>query len=501
MAPPTATVVTSTLVNKIAQRGSDDEPELDPETNGISISTTMSAYSLDAVIDRALSSSLHQHDHVGEDAEVSRLLSQLLGRPVLPAQVRARRELLERELRPRVLALLQNPGVTQRTPEWYAARMTMITASDIAQALGCAKFGTQKQFFVKKCGGPEEQKEFDGSLPPLKWGVMFEPVANAVYERLNGVCLHEFGLLRHPEVDYIGASPDGITDDGVMVEIKCPWRRKITGEVPLQYYYQIQGQLEVTGLRDCDYFECEFFEVPGADEADAKAQQIPWARGVFLELVYQARDGGKPRSEYRYPPREVEGSAALAQWAREATLVECMAMESPLPVQESQLLVQESPPPVQESQLLVQESPLPVQESPPPVQESQLLVQESPLPVQESPLPVQESPLLVQEHWWVLATHCTVRVAKDPEFLRRVLSALAPIWDRVQRYRADRALYEAEVLRATPEVARSQPAAPDQTPTPKRRARQPKATRPDAQPLLDVQPSTMSAYAFVSDEE
>jgi hypothetical protein len=29
-----------------------------------------------------------------------------------------------------------------------------------------------------------------------------------------------------------------------MLEIKCPFRRRITGEVPLQYYYQIQGQLE-----------------------------------------------------------------------------------------------------------------------------------------------------------------------------------------------------------------------------------------------------------------
>ena len=134
----------------------------------------------------------------------------------------------------------------------------MITASDFAQALGFGKFGTQTQFIINKSG--YSPSDFNWNVPPLKWGSMYEDVACKVYERFMGSRVHEFGLLTHPTEPWIGASPDGISDLGVMVEIKCPYRRKIDGQVPQQYYYQIQGQLEVTGLRDCDYIEVELSE-------------------------------------------------------------------------------------------------------------------------------------------------------------------------------------------------------------------------------------------------
>jgi putative phage-type endonuclease len=189
--------------------------------------------------------------------------------------------------RRRLAELMADPGVAQRTPDWYEARKTMVTASDVATALGCGKFGTQRTFFQKKCGAPEEQAAFDATLPPLKWGVMYEPVAQAIYSAANqGVVVHEFGLLRHPTLGFVGASPDGITELGVMLEIKCPWRRKIVeGEVPLQYYYQIQAQLAVCGLDECDFFEVELFEVEGPME-DAWADRIAereHERGVFIE--------------------------------------------------------------------------------------------------------------------------------------------------------------------------------------------------------------------------
>ena len=159
------------------------------------------------------------------------------------------------------------PGIAQRTPEWYEARKGIVTASDFAQALGDAKFGTQRQFFIKKCGwsGDTDATAYNPSAPPLKWGVMFEPVACMLYEARQATKVREFGLLLHPTVPWFGASPDGINDQGVMVEIKCPFRRQITGQVPLQYYYQIQGQLDVCGLDECDYLECEFVEYADVD--------------------------------------------------------------------------------------------------------------------------------------------------------------------------------------------------------------------------------------------
>lgn len=161
--------------------------------------------------------------------------------------------------------LKQIPKIEQRSEEWFAVRQKIITASEFAQALGKAKFGTQREFFQKKCNH-EEAKPFNSSSPPLKWGVMFEPVANDVYKKRTCNIVHEFGLLQHPTIPFFGASPDGITDNGIMVEYKCPYQRKITGEIPLQYFYQIQGQLSVCNLQECDYVECEFIDCNTMDE-------------------------------------------------------------------------------------------------------------------------------------------------------------------------------------------------------------------------------------------
>ncbi len=289
-------------------------------------------------------------------------------------------------------SLLGARGIAQRTPEWYAARHSLITASDAAQALGCAKFGNQRAFFQKKCGLPEEQAPFDAEVPPLKWGVMFEPVAQAIYSAAGGgLRVHEFGLLRHPAPDqaHIGASPDGISDLGVMLEIKCPWRRRIVeGEVPMQYYHQIQAQLAVCGLEECDYFECEFEELrdgPADGRWDEAAAGQPFERGAFVEVA--AVGGGKT---FLYP-EPAAGLAAdeLAAWVAERR-AEAAAQGAQL-----------------------------------------------------------------WEHWWTLRKRATVRVPLDGAFVADMFARLATVWAAVLAYRADRERYLAEVGAATPAAPRA----------------------------------------------
>lgn len=163
-----------------------------------------------------------------------------------------------------------NRGIEQRTPEWYAARNNLITASDAAQAIGEGKFGTRREFFEKKLDAilSAEPKTLNMNIPPLQWGVKYEPVAAYLYEELYSTVLHEFGLLVHPVHACIGASPDGISAAGIMVEIKCPYRRKISGDIPGQYFLQMQLQMDVCGLRECDYLECEIEEssIPDVEE-------------------------------------------------------------------------------------------------------------------------------------------------------------------------------------------------------------------------------------------
>tara|TARA_Y100000389_G_scaffold197641_1_gene232641 strand:+ start:922 stop:1935 length:1014 start_codon:yes stop_codon:yes gene_type:complete len=176
--------------------------------------------------------------------------------------------------------ILSIPRIEQRSEEWYNVRQQLITASDFAQAVGKGKFGTQNQFYKKKCG--YETNAIDFTIPALQWGVRYEEVANMFYKFKMNVEVYEFGILRHPDINYIGASPDGISDMGIMLEIKCPWKRIKTEMIPEQYYYQIQGQLEVCNLEECDYLECYIVEYMNKMEM-MKDDNILY-KGVIYEM-------------------------------------------------------------------------------------------------------------------------------------------------------------------------------------------------------------------------
>lgn len=145
----------------------------------------------------------------------------------------------------------------QRTPEWYAFRENLITASSWGNVFGWV--GSAKEVILQKLG--HEGSQFKGNQFTV-WGTKYEPVATMVYERRTGKKVVDFGCLRHPNEEnfFLGASPDGISDDGVMLEIKCPPRRQI-GPIPPDYYWaQMQGQLEVCDLERCDFLECKLEE-------------------------------------------------------------------------------------------------------------------------------------------------------------------------------------------------------------------------------------------------
>jgi len=238
---------------------------------------------------------LRQHQpQIGEpDAVlVDSLLSAVLGLPRDTDRVQDRLTTIASNVRG-LERLSLRASVPQRTPQWYDARHNMITASDVAQAIGKGKFGSQRAFVARKAdpkgAGASGAKCF---APPLRWGVKYEPVANDLYRNIcgGGCRVYDFGLLQHPVVPFIGASPDGVTELGVMLEIKCPWRRTVvtTDEVPEHYMLQIQTQLEV-----CDLEECDFFEVQLREDKDSEFYEQLSAGDVDLGvgLVAELADG------------------------------------------------------------------------------------------------------------------------------------------------------------------------------------------------------------------
>jgi putative phage-type endonuclease len=184
-----------------------------------------------------------------------------------------------REMTQKIQTLREKPQPDQRTPEWYARRNNLITASAASKAFGSQ--ASVNQLIYEKCKnhttstgvGSVGSDSGSGGTPlqgsvnsPLHWGQRYEPVTVMVYESRNKTRLGEFGCIQHDTFPFIGASPDGINIDptspiyGRMVEIKNIFNREITGSPKEEYWIQTQIQMEVCDLDECDFVETRFKE-------------------------------------------------------------------------------------------------------------------------------------------------------------------------------------------------------------------------------------------------
>ena len=153
-------------------------------------------------------------------------------------------------MHPVVQKLLEKEYAPQRSEEWLALRGKMLTASDVATAIGENCYETPKDLLYKKCG----YNKFMGNAATAH-GNKYEDEARIIYEQRHGEVVHEIGLCQHPKYDWLGGSPDGISESGKLVEIKCPMSRKITNEVPKHYMPQLQLCMEVLNLEECDFIQ------------------------------------------------------------------------------------------------------------------------------------------------------------------------------------------------------------------------------------------------------
>ena len=208
------------------------------------------------------------------------------------------------KLSPKVKDLLTWYQPPQRTPEWFAFRRGMITSSQWGSITGDNPYQTTKDVLIQKCS---PSKFITNSA--MTWGTKYEEIATMFYEKLKSTKVIEFGCLKHPKYDFLGASPDGITPSGIMLEIKCPKTRKITGIVPRYYWAQMQGQLEVCNLDVCDFLECKLEEYKNEDEYLADTNEVN--RGTIITFIDITG-----HLSYHYSPFAVTGDA-LDDWENE----------------------------------------------------------------------------------------------------------------------------------------------------------------------------------------
>ncbi|XP_049333757.1 uncharacterized protein LOC111190676 [Astyanax mexicanus] len=109
----------------------------------------------------------------------------------------------------------------------------------------------------------------------MRRGTELEFEAAKEYCRMKNVNYRSSGLIIHPDAPWLGTSPDGLIYDPHaqppfgLVEIKCPNVKNYVDCKYLQmqygtptlrdshsYFWQVQGQLLITGLQWCDFVVC-----------------------------------------------------------------------------------------------------------------------------------------------------------------------------------------------------------------------------------------------------
>ena len=217
--------------------------------------------------------------------------------------------------------------IVQRTPEWYQFRHNLITASNIWKAVGSE--ANQNSLILEKCK-PMATDSYDTSSPntdsPMHWGVKYEPLTIMLYEYRNRCKVGEFGCIQHPAYSFIGASPDGIVVSeessayGRMLEIKNVVSREITGVPKMDYWVQMQTQMEVCNLNECDFVETQFKEYDDVDEdLFYKNKHKYLYNGVILYFIKSDFADGKPH--YEYMPLNTElNKNAITDWINEKKL-------------------------------------------------------------------------------------------------------------------------------------------------------------------------------------
>jgi putative phage-type endonuclease len=128
---------------------------------------------------------------------------------------------------PRIIQLLSKPQIIQRSPEWYECRNKVLTASDAGTVLGINPFSSRQTLLERKLFARLGLNDGRGGMDKFgiiacEHGEKYEDEAAREYfarHPENGM-LFNFGLIQHPVHTFLAGSPDRVTQNGILIEIK-----------------------------------------------------------------------------------------------------------------------------------------------------------------------------------------------------------------------------------------------------------------------------------------
>lgn len=152
----------------------------------------------------------------------------------------------------------------QGSDEWKQERCGHLTASRMADVLATLKSGGEAasrrnlrvRLAVERLTGLPSPDGFQSQA--MLDGIENERLAVVAYERFAPDLVEAVSFVRHPRIEWYGASPDGLVGDDGLLEVKCPIPAThveylLAGKVPSEYVPQMLAQLSCTGRRWVDF--------------------------------------------------------------------------------------------------------------------------------------------------------------------------------------------------------------------------------------------------------
>ena len=200
----------------------------------------------------------------------------------------------------------------QRSEAWHEIRLGRVTGTRFKDLMmGESTKGYKDLITNIACEIISGRAEETYSNAVMEAGIETEPEARKEYESIFGIEIKEVGFIIPDENtiyhDWIGISPDGITPDNGMIEIKCPLMKTHLGyiednKLPAEYEKQVQGQLFVTDLDYCDFISYVEGMKPFIIRVNPdKALHLEFQKRLN-KLITEVQDKLKLYNEYNYLP-------------------------------------------------------------------------------------------------------------------------------------------------------------------------------------------------------
>ena len=148
--------------------------------------------------------------------------------------------------------------IEQQSEAWYRLKAGMISGTRFSKVMAGDSTATYKDLITDLAGEiitGEVEETYSNAI--MERGIALEPEARALYSELIGEVRGTGFCLMDGMEEWIGVSPDGLTDKGI-IEIKCPIRKTHLnyiekGTLPSVYKWQCHGNMMATGAEYCDF--------------------------------------------------------------------------------------------------------------------------------------------------------------------------------------------------------------------------------------------------------